>query len=325
MKIVEKLKTKVFSKDFTYRYSSAILSYVVLIVIILISCTLDKNFFTARNLKNILYTACPLMLVAFGQTLVVMTAGIDLSLGAIISVTNVICASFMAEGVFGWAPAVGITLLVGVICGAVNGFLVAYVNLPAIIVTLASSTVFEGVALLVMSAPGGSVNRIFGKFMSERFGILTFGFVIVLIIFICLSIAMHGTFLGSAVRAVGENESSAYSAGIKTKKIKMLVYIIAGVLSAIAGIYVATKMYSGDPTIGANYTNNSVTAAVIGGTFLSGAVGDLSGTLAGAIIITLLDNILNLVGVSIFWKFVLQGAVLILALTLGSIQRIRRQ
>lgn len=321
----KKMKSRLLNENFTYRYSSAILSYVVLAIIIIVSCLLDSNFFTLRNLKNILFTASPLMLVAFGQTLVVMTAGIDLSLGAVISVANVVCATFMTESAFGWLPAVLITLAVGAVCGLLNGVLVSYVKLPAIIVTLATAAVFEGCALLVMPIPGGSIHRGFGKFMKENISIFTYGFLIVLLVFAVMNLVMHKTSVGAKIKAIGENEGSAYSSGIRTKRVKLAVYTAAGTLSAAAGIFLATKMYSGDPTIGANYTNNSVTAAVIGGTFLSGAVGDLSGTLAGAIIITLLDNILNLVGVSTFWKFVLQGTVLILALTLGSIQKIRRR
>lgn len=307
------------NQAFWYKNGRIVFMYVFLIVVILIMGALEPDtFFTVRNFNNLLKTALPLIFVAMGQTFVMLTGGIDLSLGSLLSVCQVVCVVLMKpDEPYGFVIPILAAMGCGILGGCLNGLIVTKGRLAPIIVTLATTAVFDGAALLVLPIPGGKVHRAFGKFLTTY----PVPLVLILAAVVILTVVMNKTAFSKAVRSLGGNENSAYSVGINVERVKMKVYILAGLLSSVGGIFLAGKLYSGDPTIGQNYSMNSVTATVVGGTLLTGAVGNVVGTIAGAMMVVLITNVLNLLGISSFYQFICQGAILILALALGSIKK----
>ena len=320
---MDRVKHMLKSDNFKYKYSSVILAYVFLAVFMLLIGFLDRNFFSGRNAANLIYTAFPLMMVAFGQTTVLLTKGIDVSLGMILSLSNCVCMVLMRpDKPFGFIVAVTAALAAGALCGLLNGILIAYFRLAALIVTLAMSIVYGGLALFIMPMPGGEIHREFAKFLRGKVEGVPIVFFLFLIILVVMRIITNNTPLGKKIRAVGGNNSAAYATGIQVVKVKALAHMIAGLLSAVGGIFLAAYMYSGDPTIGSSYSLRAVASSIIGGAVFSGALGDVLGTVAGVIILTLINNMLNLLGISSYFQFLLQGVILIAALALGSLRKV---
>lgn len=307
-------------KSFWRRNGHTVIIYLFLLFFMLVVGVFNHAFFTLGNFKNLLRSSFPLFMVAFGQTLIILTGGIDLSLGGIVALCNVVCVINMhPDRSAGWGLAVGISLLTGAICGAVNGGLITKGRLAPIIVTIATTTIFDGTALLLMPKPGGAVHRGFAKILTRGLhGIVPLMlFLMVLGIVRCITNNMA---YGKALRAIGGSENAAYSTGILVNRVKFAAYIIAGVLCAIAGIFLSAQMNSADATIGKNYAMNAITATVVGGTVMTGATGDPLGTAAGVFMISIINNMLNLLGVSSFYQFVFQGLILIAALSLSVFQ-----
>ena len=193
-------------------------------------------------------------------------------------------------------------------------------NLAPIIVTIATTAIFDGCALLLMPKPGGSVHKVFSKFLTRGLkGAVPL--ILFLVILILVRTLTNQTPYGKALRAIGGSENAAYSTGVKVKKVKFIAYCLAGLLCAAAGIFLSAQMNSADATIGKNYAMNAITATVVGGTAMTGAVGDPLGTIAGVFIISIINNMLNLFGVSSFYQFVCQGLILILALSLSAMHK----
>ena len=193
-------------------------------------------------------------------------------------------------------------------------------NLAPIIVTIATTAIFDGCALLLMPKPGGSVHKAFSKFLTRGLkGAVPL--ILFLVILILVRTLTNQTPYGKALRAIGGSENAAYSTGVKVKKVKFIAYCLAGLLCAAAGIFLSAQMNSADATIGKNYAMNAITATVVGGTAMTGAVGDPLGTIAGVFIISIINNMLNLFGVSSFYQFVCQGLILILALSLSAMHK----
>lgn len=319
MKIMRVLK----NENFKYKYSSVIFAYVFLLIFMGFIGIFNSSFFSGRNMSNLIYTAFPLMMVAFGQTLCLLTGGLDISLGMILSLSNCVCIVLMKpEEPFGWVAAVIAALIVGAACGILNGVLISRFGLTPMITTLATSTIYGGIALFLLPMPGGEVHVGFAKFLRGKAGPIPLVLFLLLIVLAAVRMISNATPLGKKIRAAGGNDTAAYATGINVIRAKTSAYMIAGILSAIGGIFMAAYMYSGDPTIGASYSLRAIASSIIGGTAFSGALGDVLGTFAGVIILTLINNMLNLLGVSSYFQFLLQGIIIIAALTLGSLRKV---
>ncbi len=306
---------------FVQRNLRTIIIYVFLFVMMLVVSIFNDKFFTLGNFKNLLRTVFPLIMVSFGQTLIILTGGIDLSLGGIVALTNVVCVVLMKpDSPTGFILPVIVTLVIGLLAGVLNGLVITRGRLAPIIVTLATDAIFSGAALYMMPNPGGSVHRAFGKFLTRGIGGAS-PLILFLTIFIVVRCLTNRTSFGRTLRAIGGNEGAVYSTGIKVDRVKFLTYAIAGVLCAVAGIFLSAQMNSADAAIGKNYAMNSITTTVVGGTAMSGAIGDPLGTVAGAFIIAIINNMLNLFGVSSFYQFVFQGLILVAALSLNALNK----
>ncbi len=294
--------------------------YAIFFFIYVIACFIEPSFFTWNNNVNLFTRITPLILAGIGQTLVILTGGIDLSIGGIIGLTNVIAASLpwvdSAPNIILWLlvpPAVGLAL------GLANGFIIAKGGFPPLIVTLATGAIWKGISLFILPEPGGGVSL--GVARAVTGGIL--GAVptplIIFLAFVALfQLFLRRTYLGRSLYAVGGNEEIAYESGIPVQRVKIWVYGFSGLLGAFAGMFLSAWMYSGDPLVGEAYILNSIAVAVIAGTSLAGGRGGIVGIIGGAYIFHLLNNILNLLAISTFYQYVAKGLVLIAALAITS-------
>lgn len=308
-------------RDFMYRYSRVIIAGVLLILLIIAATIINPTFIVSRNLRRIIYAAFPLMMVSFGQSMVLLTKGIDVSLGEVVSLTNVICVSLInLDSPFGWIGGVVAALVTGLCCGMLNGMIISKFELPPMIVTISMSIVYGGLALFVMPVPSGSMHSGFSSFLRDSVGPIPVLLIIIFIFLIVVRMLTNNTSFGKSLRAIGGNEEAAYSTGVNVFKVKVSAYAISGLLASVGGIWLAVYINSGDPTIGADISLNAVASSVIGGVSLSGANGDMIGTAFGVVIFSMISNLLNLNGISTNYQFLIEGLILVLALAASSVR-----
>ncbi len=295
--------------------------YVIAVLIYITACIIQPRFFTWANNVNLFTRITPLLLAGIAQMFVLLTGGIDLSVGAIIGLTNVVAASMpfvdTPANVVLWAIA---PVAAGLAIGLSNGFIIANWGFPPFIVTLATSTVWTGVTLFVMDVPGGEISMsVYRTLTGKLFGAVPMPLLIIIAVILVTAFILKRTVFGRCVYAIGGNKEIAVESGIKAKKIEIMVYGVSGIYAALAGMFLSAMMISADPLVGDPYVMNSIAVAVIGGVALSGGRGGVTGILGAAYIFYLIDNILNLVGVSTFYQYVAKGLVIIIALTITSL------
>jgi ribose/xylose/arabinose/galactoside ABC-type transport system permease subunit len=269
------------------------------------------SFFTPDNLANVLRQNAFPAIVAAGMTFVILTAGIDLSVGSVVGLSGVLCADALVHGWPLWAG-VGVGLLVGVAVGAVNGFIVTRVRVPPFIVTLAMMLVVRGAAYKYTDA-----HTISG--LPASFAPLSQGLsmaVVMAIVFAACWVGLMRTPFGRHVYATGGNQDAAWLSGVRVNRVLQWVYILCGFGAGLAGVLVASRLNAGYPKAGDLYELDAVAAVVVGGTSLFGGRGSIWGTLAGAFFIGILNNGLNLYNVSPYDQMMVKGAVLLAAASL---------
>lgn len=306
-----------FKYSFKHGKATAI-SYLFCLGFIIIAALVDKKFLTNMNIRNLVRNVAPMIIAAFAQTMALLMGGIDLSIGAIMSLTNVICATMMTDALGSVFPAIAVSLLVGAALGFLNGVLITKGNLQPIILTTATSISINGLALFVLKAPGGKTNKSFYNFVI-RGAANMMPLLITLLLMVVLAVVLKRTRFGRRVYAVGGNQSSAVTCGINVVWTKIFVFTIAGVLAAIGGVYLNALISSGDPLCGANYTQRSIVAAALGGTSLSGGKGGVAGCVAGGLILIIINNILNLMGITSWYQYIIQACLLILAVVISNL------
>lgn len=281
----------------------SVLVFVVFLTLLIVL----KGRFTGFDLRSLSVNALPLVLIALGQYLIILTRGIDLSLGPIASVSGALMAIFVAGN-----PALGIALpiIVGFAAGLFNGLLIVGIGLPAIIVTLATMSIWQGVALLVLPNPGGTIPAIYqdvliGGFSAPFIGVATLIFWTIVVTWIMR------TRFGLNLRAIGGDELAASMSGIRVRFTKITAHALGGTLAALGGMYMATSMASGSPTIGDNYILTSIAAVVIGGVALTGGRGAPLAVVMGALILTITTSLLYFAQVSSFYQSLIDGVILL--------------
>jgi ribose transport system permease protein len=272
-----------------------------------------SSFFDSQNILTVLRQICINALLAFGMTFVLIIGGIDLTVGSVVGACGVACVMLMKAGV-GMVPAIIIALLLGAIIGLINGTVIATTGMPAFIVTLSMQGVIRGLAYIITNGRSvSSSNDLFTTIgNSYTLGIPNPIYILV-IVMVIVSVILYKTKFGRRMYAVGGNPVAARFSGIKIKNLTVKVYVISAVLSALAGIILASRMYSGQPTAGIGYESDAIAAAVLGGTSFTGGVGTIGGTLIGALVIGILGNGLNLLHISSYVQMVIKGIVIILA------------
>lgn len=274
----------------------------------------SSSFLTPKNLFNILRQISTNMLLACGMTMVIILGGIDLSVGSIIALSGVISAGCVARYGLPIPVALLVGALIGLVIGSVNGGIIAFTTIPPFIVTLATMNVARGLAKVYT---GGSPVRVVTKewqFLGAGYiGPVPVPVIIMIVVVIITAFIMNRTKMGRHIYAVGGNAQAAVFSGIKVSKVKFFVHAFSGVMAGLAGIILASRMYSGQPTAGEGAEMDAIAAVVVGGTSMSGGSGKIGGTVIGALIIGILNNGLNLLNVNSFWQDVVKGIVILLA------------
>jgi ribose transport system permease protein len=299
--------------------SGIILAIILMGVVITIA---NPNFLTPYNFQIVARQVSFIAIVAAGQTLVLLLGGIDLSVGAIAGLSAILGAMMMTSGGIDPFLSTGLAVLFGLCCGAINGTLIAKLKLNAFIVTLATGEVFAG-AILVLTK-GYAINgipEVFQVLGQGTIGPLPVPVAIMLAIFAILAWVTTNTPFGRSVFAVGGNREASRFAGLHSERIEIIVYAISGGAAALAGMMFVSRMNAGQPTIGASWLMPSITAAIIGGTSLSGGVGTMFGTLLGALFMALLGNGIVLMNVSSYWERVIIGLFVLIAVIVDLIRR----
>ncbi|EST53296.1 ribose ABC transporter permease [Brevibacillus panacihumi W25] len=284
-----------------------------LALIVIVLSIITNDFLTVSNIFNVLRQISINALIAFGMTFVILTGGIDLSVGSILALSSAITAGLMAGGMDTWL-AILIGLLAGAVMGAINGVVIAKGRVAPFIATLATMTIFRGLTLVyTQGRPITGLNPDFAILGKGFFLEIPMPVIWMLISFAILYFILRHTTFGRHVYALGSNEEATRLSGISTSKVKVMVYAISGLFAAISGVILTSRLNSAQPTAGTSYELDAIAAVVLGGTSLSGGNGWIVGTLIGAMIIGVLDNGLNLLNVSSFYQSVVKGAVILLA------------
>lgn len=306
-----------FPKMLLERKSDVFFCYIFIIGLMVVTTAMNNTFLTPGNILNIISIWVPMTLVAYAQTFIIISGGLDLSAGSVVSLSTVFCAAFMTQ--LGVVGAIVISLALGAGVGLLNGLIITKGGQQPMIVTFATQTIFAGVALLILSRPGGSINSDFARFIMYGMNKMTL-LVFLIIATVVLWLLLNKTTFGRHVFAVGGNENSAVSAGINVERTKIIVYVLGGLISALGGVLLAGIMSSGDPNAGTEYTMRAITAVVVGGTSFVGGKGSLIGTFGGVLMLSIINNLLNLLGVDSYYQYVAYGLILIVALTISALK-----
>ncbi|MFH0065614.1 ABC transporter permease [Peribacillus sp. NPDC056705] len=309
------MKLEATGKSGIWQKFGPLLALVLLFIVITV---LNQSFMEPNNILNLLRQTSINALIAFGMTFIILTGGIDLSVGSILALSSALMAGMMVSGL---DPilAILVGILLGAIMGVINGILVSKGKMAPFIVTLATMTIFRGLTLVYTDG-----KPITGIGDSEMFQMLGRGYflglpvpaVVMVIAFLILWFLLHKTSFGRKTYAIGGNEKASRISGIKVDRVKVAIYGLAGTMAAIAGAILTSRLNSAQPTAGQSYEMDAIAAVVLGGTSLSGGKGRLFGTLVGVLIIGTLNNGMNLLGVSSFYQQVVKGAVILIAVLL---------
>jgi ribose transport system permease protein len=298
--------------------SPLILPFLGLIVVSILMGFASDNFFTVSNILNVLRQVSIVAILAVGMTFVILTGGIDLSVGAVMGLAGTFAAGVMVNmgmpGVIGLVAA----LVVGLLFGLFNGAMVAWGRMPAIIVTLATMGIARGLGLIYSGGyPISGLPSWISWFGIGRVGIVPVPVILMVVIYALAWVLLQRTPFGRQVYAIGGNETAAGLSGVKTRRIKLAVYGISGLTSALAAIVLTGRLMSGQPNAGVGFELDAIAAVVLGGTAIAGGRGLIIGTLIGAVLLGILNNGLNLMGINPYLQDVIKGLIILLAIYIG--------
>ncbi len=286
----------------------------VLLLLVALLSALSPVFLTPNNLLTVLKQISHNMCLALGMTLVIILGGIDLSVGALVAMIGTVTVGLIVNQGVPIFAGILMGLILGILCGALNGGFVAFFKFPAFIVTLSMMNIARGVAYIYC---GGKTTRI----MDERFvkigtgslGLVPIPVIYMLVMIVIFSILLNKTKFGTYIYAIGGNREAARLSGVPIKITEIAVFTIAGFMASFAGIVLASRMYSGQPSVGDGHELNAIAACVLGGISMSGGVGRIGGTVMGVLVMGVINNGLNLLNVSTYWQYVAKGAIILIA------------
>lgn len=295
------------------------LLFVILLVGLCLTMMTD-TFFSVANLTNVARQVSINGILAVGVTFVLLTAGVDLSLGSVVALSGVACATFAHPGDHPIFVPIAVGLLTGAACGLVNGVLVTRGGVAPFIVTLGMMTIARGLALIVsggrpVANMSNELTALAGDFLGIPIPVLCFAGVALAAWFF-----LRNFRLGRHIYAVGGNENAARAAGVPVERVKLFAYGLCGLLTGLAGVVLAARITTGQPNAGQAYELDAIAAVVIGGTSLAGGVGTITGTLLGVLLIGVINNGLDLQGVSSYYQAVIKGVIIV-----GAVWLDRRQ
>lgn len=290
-----------------------IVVYGVLALLLLAGMALSPSFRNPANLFTILRQAVPLGLVSIGQTIAMLAGGIDLSVSSVITLASLLSASLIAGRVGLVLPVILLCLGVGALFGLVNGWTSSRLRVDPFIVTLGTMSIGRGLALVYARGPVGSVPPAYQALAYQTVGPVPVAVLLLAVVFAGGLIILRRTRFGRHIYAVGGNPEVARLAGIDVHRIKIAAFVISGMLAAATGLFMSSRMGSGDPNVGPGFELDSITAVIVGGTVLGGGRGGLVGTLGGVLLIALLSNLLNQMNVGNWYQQIIKGLILLIA------------
>jgi ribose transport system permease protein len=302
------------SAFFSNRRGGAALVWLILLAIIIFAAIVAPPFLGKRNIYNVFKQVTALGIVSVGQTFVILLAGIDISVGAVVSLVSCVNSHVMPiEQPYAIPLGVALSLLIGLVVGLANGLGVTKLKVSPFMMTLGMMSIVQGAAIFLRPQPGGIVPRGFGKPLTGNIGpvpvpMIWLGAAALIGFFI-----LTRTLFGRHLYATGGNEASARLSGIHTDRVKILTFMVCGLMAAVAGLFITARIRTGDALVGTSFGLDSITAVAIGGTSLMGGRGGVVGTIAGAFMVALLANILNLIGVSSYYQYIVKGLLIIIA------------
>lgn len=309
-------KRKFIVSEFFEKWNTVI----VFVVIVVAASLLTSNFLQTQNLTNLLKQNAGIGIIAMGMLLVILTGGIDLSVGSIVGVGNVIFAYMMQTHSVGYS--IGVTLLVGAACGAISGYFISYRNLQPFVVTLSIMTVARGYAYIICKGASISI---------KNPGFLGFGYgtflgiprqtYLMILIFLLILFVLKFTTYGRIVTAIGSNEEAVRLSGIRNKIYKFSVYVVSGFFAATAAILNSARTGVGSPLTGDGFELDAIAITVIGGVSLNGGKGTAGRVLVGVFVIGMIGNIMNLTKVSAYTQQVVKGLIILCAVFMQTLQK----
>ena len=289
--------------------------YIALLVLFIAMSVASSSFLTVTNIFNILKQNAVYGVLAVGMTFVIVTGGIDLSVGAIVAMAACFATKLAQEGTT--TPVVAamfVGILAGVACGAFSGFFISYANIPAFIVTLATCTMVRGIVYVFTDGrPITGVTKAYQYIGRASWGVVPVAVVIYAGFLIVGTFLLKYTKYGRHVFAVGGNKKAAVVSGVNVKLTEFMVYVICGFCAAFAGLLLSSRIQTGQPAGGEGYELDAITAAVIGGASLSGGKGSVFGSFIGILVVGILTNGLDLMNVSSYYQQIIKGAIILLA------------
>ncbi|WP_330680383.1 ABC transporter permease [Holtiella tumoricola] len=317
-----KKNSRVFLKD----NLGILIALFALCTFLSINPSTSNSFLASKNIFNVLRQISTNLYLACGMTMVIILGGIDLSVGSIIALSGCISAGCVARYNLPLPVALLIGISIGLMIGMLNGTIVAKTTIPPFIVTLATMNIVKGLAYVYT---GGSPVRVVTKewqFLGAGYiGPIPTPVIILIAVLIVTAILMNKTKFGRHMYAVGGNQQAAQFSGINVAKVKFWVHAYSGLMAGLAGVVLASRMYSGQPTAGDGAEMDAIAAVVVGGTSMAGGYGKIGGTIIGALIIGVLNNGLNLMNVNSFWQYVVKGSVILLAVYIDYIRNKKKK
>ena len=295
--------------------------YILLVVMVIVSALVSDKFFTSTNISNLFKQNAAVGIVALGELVVILTGGIDLSVGAIVSMTTVI-VSLMLKAGMPIPVAIGVTLIVGLLAGFVNGVLITRFKIIPFIATLATLNVFNGIGLLLST--GRQVfykNEAFLKIGSISYWFLPLMAVIWLVIAIIVNHILERTKAGRHLKGFGGNKEAVRLSGVNVNRVELSAYIVSGFLCAIGGVLMASRLTLGSNSVGSGWELTAIASVVIGGASMTGGVGGVGGVIVGTLVMGLIGNIMNLLKVSIYWQQIIKGIIILIAVYGSSVRK----
>ena len=299
-------------------HSPLVLPLAGLLVVSILMALASDNFFNLSNILNVLRQVSIVAVLAVGMTFVILTGGIDLSVGAVMALVGTLVAGLIVHSGLPASVALPLGLLLGLAIGLFNGALVAWGRMPAIIVTLATMGMARGLALIYSGGyPISGIPSWISWFGIGRIGIVPVPVIIMVAIYAVAWLLLQRTAFGRHVYALGGNETAARLSGVKTRRVKLAVYAISGLTSALASVILTGRLMSGQPNAGVGFELDAIAAVVLGGTAIAGGRGLILGTLIGAVLLGILNNGLNLMGINPYLQDVIKGGIILLAIYIG--------
>jgi len=303
-------------QSFLRRNGPLLVVYALILVLIIIGATNSERFLTERNMGNVSRQSAYIGVVAIGQMLVILTGGIDLSLGSLVKLSVLVSAILMDGNPENVPMAITLTLGVGLLIGFIHAFLINELNIAPFIVTLASYIILRGIALTISTTPVGKASRGFLLMYDKKIGpvpVITIFFAILLIVFIFI---LRRTRFGKYIYAIGGNLEVAHLSGVPVKMVRYGAYMLCSLLASVTGLLWLMRMGVGDPVIGDGLELRAITAVIIGGTSLFGGRGTVIGTLGGVLLLGISANLLVMLGVNQFIQGFIQGVIIVCAVAL---------